>query len=111
MYISRALDLKQSALHLEFWEKKGSMPLNDWMDCCEDDWSVWLRFETWIWAVLLVVHLSMVVFLVVHGRTDKAFREAFYVFLVAVTLVDCAIAVLVSKRAVLRWARTRLKPS
>lgn len=65
-------------------------------DCCEDDWPVWLRFETWAWAVLLLVHLSMVAFLVIHGRKDTSFRQAFYVFFVAVTLVDCALALLVS---------------
>ncbi|KAH7680459.1 hypothetical protein AAVH_41166, partial [Aphelenchoides avenae] len=64
------------------------------LDCCSDDWSIWLRFETWIWAVLMLVQLSMISFLVFYGRKDKTFRQAFYVFFVAVTIVDCALALL-----------------
>lgn len=64
--------------------------------CCDDDWTVWLRFETWVWAVLLLIQLSMVGFLLIHGRKDKSFRQAFYVFFVAVTLVDCALVLLMS---------------
>lgn len=59
--------------------------------CCADNRTVWLRFETWMWAIFLVVQMSMVVFLVVHGRKDKSFREAFYVFFVVVTVVDCVL--------------------
>ncbi|KAH7718436.1 hypothetical protein AAVH_14118 [Aphelenchoides avenae] len=65
----------------------------DWY-CCDDDWAIWRRFETWIWAVLLLVQLSMVAFVVFRGRKDKSFRQAFYVFFVAVTIIDCALALL-----------------
>lgn len=68
--------------------------VDDWY-CCDDDWTVRLRFETWVWAFLLLVQLSMIAFLVIHGRKDRPFRQAFYVFFVAVTLVDCALALLV----------------
>ncbi|KAH7668107.1 hypothetical protein AAVH_43056, partial [Aphelenchoides avenae] len=64
---------------------------DDW-SCCPDNWSVWRKGETWVWAVLLLVQLSMIAFLVIHGRKDKSFRQAFYVFFVAVTIVDCALA-------------------
>lgn len=57
---------------------------------------LWLRFETWIWAGLLIVQLSMVAFLLLHGRKEGSFRRAFYVFFVAVTIVDCALVLLVS---------------
>lgn len=67
-------------------------------DCCADDGDVWLQFETWIWAVLLLLQVSMVVFLVADGRQDKTFRQAFYVFFVAVTIVDCVLVLLVSKK-------------
>ncbi|KAH7716074.1 hypothetical protein AAVH_16533 [Aphelenchoides avenae] len=63
-------------------------------ECCDDDLTVWLRFETWLWAVLLLVQLSMVAFMIIHGRKDKTFRQAFYAFFVAVTFVDCALALL-----------------
>ncbi|KAH7680425.1 hypothetical protein AAVH_41200, partial [Aphelenchoides avenae] len=63
------------------------------LDCCADNLAVWMHFETWIWALLLLVQVSMVVFLVVRGRTDKSFREAFYVFFVAVTFVDCVLVI------------------
>ncbi|KAH7716075.1 hypothetical protein AAVH_16534, partial [Aphelenchoides avenae] len=66
---------------------------DDWY-CCDDDRSVWQRFETWLWAVLLLIQLSMLAFLVIHGRKDKSFRQAFYVFFMAVTIVDCALALL-----------------
>lgn len=69
------------------------------LGCCADKWAVWLRFETWIWAVFLLVQVTMVFFLVFHGRSDKSFRQAFYVFFVAVTFIDCFLIVLVSKNA------------
>lgn len=71
-----------------------------------DDWRVWWRLETWVWAVLLLVQLSMVAFVVIHGRKDKTFRQAFYVFFAAVTLVDCALVLLVSKRFLLQTHET-----
>lgn len=71
------------------------------LGCCADNWAVWLRFETWIWAVFLLVQVTMVVFLVIHGRSDKSFRQAFYVFFIAVTFIDCFLNVLVSKISLL----------
>ncbi|KAH7678231.1 hypothetical protein AAVH_41870, partial [Aphelenchoides avenae] len=58
---------------------------------CDNDLTVWLRFETWVWACLLLVQISMVAFLVIHGRKDKSFRQAFFILFAAVTLVDCAL--------------------
>lgn len=59
---------------------------------------------TWDWDIpqtlslipFLIVQISMVVFLVRHGRKEKSFRQAFYVFFIAVTLVDCTMVVVVS---------------
>lgn len=68
-------------------------------DCCADNWVVWTQFETWTWAVLLLVQVSMVVFLAVHGRRDKSLRQAFYVFFMAVTIVDCVLVVWVRRFA------------
>lgn len=74
------------------------MPAKDSFDyCCDDDWAIWLRFETWIWALLLLIQMSMVAFVVIRGRKDSSFRQAFYVFFVAVSTVDCVLALLVSK--------------
>lgn len=65
-------------------------------DCCADDWSVWLNFETPVWAVLLLVQISMVVFLILHGRKEKMFRQAFYIFFGVVTVVDCVLVLMVN---------------
>lgn len=65
-------------------------------DCCPDNWSVWLRFETCIRAVFLLVQVSMAVFLVVHGRKAKSFRQAFYLFFVA-TVVNCVLVLVVRR--------------
>lgn len=64
-------------------------------ECCPDNWAVWMHFETPIWAVLLLVQISMVVFLLLHGRKEKTFRQAFYVFFMVVTVADCALVLLV----------------
>lgn len=40
-------------------------------------------------VLLTLLHTSMIVFLILRGRTDKAFREAFYVQFLAVSVVDC----------------------
>lgn len=64
--------------------------------CCPDNWAVWLHFETPVWAVLLLVQISTVAFLLLHGRKEKTFRQAFYVFFIAVTVADCALVLLVT---------------
>src|SRR4051812_4309591 len=38
---------------------------------------------------LLLLHVSMVVFIVAHGRRDRDFRQAFFVQYAAVSIVDC----------------------
>lgn len=54
------------------------------------------RIEEALLAVFFTVQISMVGFLLVHGRRDKAFRQAFYIFFVAVTVVDCLLVIVVS---------------
>lgn len=45
--------------------------------------------EFFIVLLLVLLHISMIVFIVVHGRQEKAFREAFYVQYAVVSVVDC----------------------
>lgn len=65
--------------------------------CCADNWAVWLRVQTPIWALLLLVQVSMIAFLVTRRRKERTFRQAFYVFFVAVTAVDCILVLWVSE--------------
>lgn len=66
---------------------------------------MWENYEKpALWAVIsapsltpfVVLQLSMVVFLVVRGRKEKTFRQAFYVLFIAVTLIDCLVVVTVN---------------
>lgn len=57
--------------------------------------TIWNTAEPWILLVLLAVQLSMVLFLVRHGRREKAYRQPFYVLFVVLTLVDCFLVVMV----------------
>lgn len=41
--------------------------------------------------LLLLLHVTMILFLVVRGRRDPAFRQAFFVFFVAITTTDCVL--------------------
>lgn len=54
------------------------------------------RVEEALLATFIAVQMSMIVFLLVHGRREKTFRQAFYVFFVAVTIADCLLVVVVS---------------
>ncbi|KAH7701968.1 hypothetical protein AAVH_30892 [Aphelenchoides avenae] len=42
----------------------------------------------------VLMQASVVVFLLVHGRHEKAFRQAFYVFFITATIADCLFLVL-----------------
>lgn len=39
--------------------------------------------------LLLLPHISMIIFLILQGRRESAFRGAFYVLFVSVSVVDC----------------------
>lgn len=54
-------------------------------------------FLTPVVFLILAVQLSVVVFLVVRGRKEKTFRQGFYLFFVAVTLVESLIVLMVSR--------------
>ncbi|KAH7715274.1 hypothetical protein AAVH_17364, partial [Aphelenchoides avenae] len=51
-------------------------------------------FLTPVVFLILAVQLSVVVFLVVRGRKEKTFRQGFYLFFVAVTLVESLIVLM-----------------
>lgn len=55
------------------------------------------RVEEALLAIFMVLQVSMVGFLVAHGRRDKTFQQAFYVFFVAVTIADCLLVMVVSR--------------
>lgn len=54
------------------------------------------RVEEALLAIFIAVQMSTVGFLLVHGRKEKTFRQAFYVFFVAVTVADCLLVIAVS---------------
>lgn len=47
-------------------------------------------------TILILLHVSMIVFICRSGRDDKTFRQAFYVQFAAVTAADCIRMILVS---------------
>lgn len=49
----------------------------------------WFTVEVVAVVLLILLHASMVLFIVVQGRHEKTFRQAFYTFFVLVTVVDC----------------------
>lgn len=53
--------------------------------------------------VLTLLHVSMIVFLVLRGKREPAFREAFYVQFVAISVVDCLRMALVSSAIRIRF--------
>lgn len=59
-----------------------------WVSLCD-------HVENVILLPFIGVQLSMVVFLLFHCRREKTFRQAFYVFFVVVTCVDCLLVVVV----------------
>jgi hypothetical protein len=61
-----------------------------WVSLCD-------HVEDFILLPFISIQMSMAIFLVLHGHKEKAFRQAFYVFFVAVTIVDCALVVVVSR--------------
>lgn len=65
--------------------------------CREFGWNLY-TVELVVVILLLLLHVSMIVFLVAHGRKDKAFRQAFYVQYVALSIVDCVRVAWVRKR-------------
>lgn len=52
--------------------------------------------ESAVLAPFVLVQASVVVFLWLHGRKEKTFRQAFYVFFMTGTIADCFLLVLVS---------------
>lgn len=56
-------------------------------DCYRFGWNLF-TVELAANVLLLLPPLSVTVFLLARGRTEKAFRQAFYVQFVAVTVVD-----------------------
>jgi hypothetical protein len=48
--------------------------------------------------LILTVQLSVVVFLLARGRKEKTFRQGFYLFFVAVTLLESFTVAVVSRR-------------
>lgn len=53
--------------------------------------------ETALLLPFLLIQASMALFLLLQGRREKSFRQAFYVIFVSVTVVDCTILVAVSR--------------
>lgn len=49
----------------------------------------WFTVEVVAVILLILLHVSMVLFIVVQGRREKEFRQAFYTFFVFVVVVDC----------------------
>lgn len=49
----------------------------------------WFTLETGAVLLFVLLHISMVVFIVRQGKTDKAFHQAFYILFVATTVADC----------------------
>lgn len=47
-------------------------------------------------VLLTLLHTSMIMFLIVRGKKDKAFREAFFIQFLAVSVLDCVRMVFVS---------------
>lgn len=75
------------------------------------DWDVqvdWDVFATSLILPFLIVPLSMISFLLRRGRKQKSYRQAFYVFFVAVTVVDCTVVLVVSQQICLVDARSRM---
>lgn len=56
----------------------------------------WAVPQTLSLIPFLTLQLSMGIFLWRHGRKEKSFRQAFYVFFIAVTLADCTVVLVVS---------------
>lgn len=57
---------------------------------------IWNTVEPWILSVFIAIQLSMVLFLLRHGRREKLFRQAFYILFIVLTLVECLLVVTVS---------------
>lgn len=51
-------------------------------------------------APSVLVQASVVAFIWIHGRKEKSFRQAFYVFFMTGTIADCFFIVLVSFESV-----------
>lgn len=68
--------------------------MSDW----EDLGITWDIPQTLSQIPFFILQLSMVVFILRHGRKEKSFREAFYNVFVAVTMADCTVVVAVSSR-------------
>lgn len=49
-----------------------------------------------LFYVLVLIQLSMALFIVIHGRKEKSFRQAFYTLFVSVTVAECLGVLLVS---------------
>lgn len=73
--------------------------------CREVGWNL-NTLELLFIALLIVPHVSMIVFLIAHGRKDTSFRQAFYVQFVVVSIVDC-----IRVAWVRTWRRSMLKLS
>ncbi|KAH7678404.1 hypothetical protein AAVH_41697, partial [Aphelenchoides avenae] len=58
------------------------------------DWEVqvdWDMLATSLLLPLLIVPLSMITFLLRRGRKDSFYRQGFYAFFIAVTVIDCTV--------------------